>query len=59
MGLLELAIVAFIISLIAGAFGFTDIAAGAQTIAKVLFGIFLALAILLIILVALGIGIVA
>lgn len=59
MGLLELAIVAFIISLIAGAFGFTDIAEGAQTIAKVLFGIFLVLAILLLILVALGISIIA
>lgn len=59
MGLLELAIIAFIISLIAGALGFTDIAAGAQSIAKVLFGIFLAIAIVLILLVALGISLVA
>lgn len=58
MGLLELAILAFIISLIAGALGFSGISAGAKTIAKVLFGIFLALAILLVILVVLGISIV-
>lgn len=59
MGLLELAIIAFIISLVAGALGFTDIAAGAKAVAKVLFGIFLAIAIVLVILVALGISIVA
>lgn len=58
MGLLELAIVAFLFSLVAGAFGFTGIAEGAQAIAKVLFGIFLIIAIFLLVLVALGVSIV-
>jgi uncharacterized membrane protein YtjA (UPF0391 family) len=47
--MLKLAILFFVISLIAGVLGFTNIAAGARTIAKVLF--FIALAIFLIILV--------
>ena len=41
--MLKLAIVFFIISGIAGALGFTNIAAGAQKIAKVFFFIFLVL----------------
>jgi len=47
--MLKLAIIFFVISLIAGILGFTDIAKGARTIAKVFF--FIALAIFLIILV--------
>ncbi|MGE5791877.1 MAG: DUF1328 domain-containing protein, partial [Bacteroidota bacterium] len=43
------AIIFFVISLIAGFFGFTNVAAGARGIAKILF--FIALAIFLIILV--------
>jgi uncharacterized membrane protein YtjA (UPF0391 family) len=39
--MLKWAAIFFIIALIAAAFGFTDIAAGAATIARVLFGIFL------------------
>jgi uncharacterized membrane protein YtjA (UPF0391 family) len=46
---LKWAIIFFIISLVAGFFGFTSIASGTRTIAKVLF--FIALAIFLIILV--------
>jgi uncharacterized membrane protein YtjA (UPF0391 family) len=46
---LKWAIIFFIVSLVAGFFGFTNIASGARTIAKVLF--FIALAIFLIILV--------
>jgi uncharacterized membrane protein YtjA (UPF0391 family) len=56
MGLLELAIAAFVISLIAGALGFTGIARGSAKIAKIVFGIFLVIAIVLILLVVLGIG---
>jgi len=55
MGLLELAIGAFIISLIAGGLGFTGVARGAASIAKVTFGIFLAVAVILLILFALGV----
>lgn len=47
--MLKLAIIFFIISLIAGFFGFTNIAAGAKGIAKILF--FVALIIFLVVLV--------
>lgn len=47
--MLKLAIIFFIISVIAGFFGFTGVASGARRIAKILF--FIALAIFLIILV--------
>jgi uncharacterized membrane protein YtjA (UPF0391 family) len=47
--MLKWAIIFFLISLVAGFFGFTNVASGARTIAKVLF--FIALAIFLIILV--------
>lgn len=56
MGLLELAIMALVVALIAGALGFTNIAAGATAIAKLLFGVFLFIAILLFLAVLLGIG---
>jgi uncharacterized membrane protein YtjA (UPF0391 family) len=41
--MLKWAVTFFIISLVAGFLGFTDIAAGARTIAKVLFFIFFAI----------------
>lgn len=47
--MLKLALIFFIISLIAGFFGFTDMAAGAKGIAKFLF--YIAIAIFLIVLV--------
>lgn len=47
--MLKLAIIFFVISLVAGFFGFTGVASGARRIAKILF--FIALAIFLIILV--------
>ena len=47
--MLKLALLFFVISVIAGVLGFTNIASGARAIAKVLF--FIALAIFLIILV--------
>ena len=40
--MLKWAIIFFIVSLIAGFFGFTDVAAGAKTVSKVLFFIALA-----------------
>jgi uncharacterized membrane protein YtjA (UPF0391 family) len=48
-GMLKLALFFFVVSLIAGFFGFTGVASGTRTIAKVLF--FIALAIFLIVLV--------
>lgn len=56
MGLLELAIVALVISVLAGAFGFTGVAKGASSIAKIAFGIFLLTAIILFALIALGVS---
>lgn len=41
--MLKWALIFFLISIVAGVFGFTGIAAGSAVIAKVLFGIFLAL----------------
>lgn len=53
--LLTWAIIAFVVSIIAGALGFSGVARGAGRIAKWLFGIFLVLAIILV-LVAVLIG---
>ncbi len=47
--MIKWAIIFFVISLVAGVFGFTGIAAGSQSIAKVLF--YIALAIFLIVLI--------
>jgi len=47
--LLRWALIAFVISLIAGALGFSGIASGARSLAKILFGIFLAIAIVIVI----------
>ena len=48
--MLKWALIFLVISLIAGAFGFTGIARGAATIAKVLFGLFLILFLIFLIL---------
>jgi uncharacterized membrane protein YtjA (UPF0391 family) len=45
--MLKWAIIALVVSLIAGALGFSGVARGARTIALVLFGIFLAIAIVI------------
>jgi uncharacterized membrane protein YtjA (UPF0391 family) len=54
--MLEIAIGAFLISLIAGALGFTGIARTASAVAKVIFGIFLVIAVLLFLLVWAGVS---
>jgi uncharacterized membrane protein YtjA (UPF0391 family) len=58
MDLFTLATIALVISLIAGVFGFTGIANGAAAVAKVLFGIFLAIAVVVFLLVVLGVSLV-
>jgi uncharacterized membrane protein YtjA (UPF0391 family) len=50
MGLLRWALFFFIISLIAALFGFTGIATGSADIARILFFIFLAIVVVLVIL---------
>ena len=48
--MLKWAIIFLVVSLVAGALGFTGIASGAARIARILFGIFLAIFIVLLIL---------
>ena len=57
MDLLGWAIVALVVALVAGGLGFTGVARGAATIAKILFGVFLLIFIVLLILVVLGVSI--
>ncbi|MBW3625113.1 MAG: DUF1328 domain-containing protein [Armatimonadetes bacterium] len=56
--MIEIAIGALIISLIAGALGFTGVARGAATVAKWIFGFFLVIALILFLLFALGISLI-
>jgi uncharacterized membrane protein YtjA (UPF0391 family) len=53
--MLKWALIFLVVSLVAGALGFTGVASGAKSIAKVLFGLFL-LAFILLILLAWGAG---
>jgi uncharacterized membrane protein YtjA (UPF0391 family) len=57
MDLLGWALIAFIIAIIAGAFGFTGIAAGATSIRRILFGLFLVIAVGFLVLALLGVSI--
>jgi uncharacterized membrane protein YtjA (UPF0391 family) len=54
--MLKWAIIALVVSLIAGALGFTGVARGAATVAKVLFVVFLVIALLFFVLLILGVG---
>ena len=56
MSLLGWAVIALVVSLVAGGLGFSGVSQGAASIAKILFGIFLVIAILLFVFVILGIG---
>lgn len=56
--MLELAIGALVVSLIAGAFGFTGLSAGAASVAKLFFGLFLVIALALFVLFVLGVSLV-
>jgi uncharacterized membrane protein YtjA (UPF0391 family) len=57
--MLEAAIFFLVVALIAGVLGFTNIAAGAAAIAKVLFFIFIAIFLLLLILAFMGVAAIA
>ena len=56
MSLLWWAVIALVVSLVAGGLGFSGVSQGAASISKILFGIFLVIAILLFVFVILGIG---
>lgn len=55
--MLKWAIIFLVISLIAGAFGFTGLARGAATIAKALFGLFLILFLIFLVLALTAVGV--
>jgi uncharacterized membrane protein YtjA (UPF0391 family) len=57
MDLLGWALIAFIIAILAGAFGFTGVAAGAASVGRVLFGLFLVIAVVFLVLALLGVSI--
>jgi uncharacterized membrane protein YtjA (UPF0391 family) len=54
--MLKYAIIFAVVALVAGALGFGGVAAGAAGIAKVLFGLFLLLTVVFLVLAALGVG---
>ena len=59
MDLLQWALIAFVVAIIAGMFGFTGVASGAASIGRVLFGLFLVVAVIFLVLALLGVSILA
>jgi uncharacterized membrane protein YtjA (UPF0391 family) len=59
MDLLQWALIAFVVAIIAGLFGFTGVASGAASIGRVLFGLFLVVAVIFLVLALLGVSILA
>ena len=57
MDLLHWALIAFVVAIIAGMFGFTGVASGAASIGRVLFGLFLVVAVIFLVLALLGVSI--
>lgn len=49
MTLLKWALICFVVSLLAGGLGFTGIAAGAGSLARILFGLFMVVAIAIVV----------
>lgn len=57
MDLLQWALVAFVVAIIAGLFGFTGVAQGAASVGKTLFSMFLLIAVIFLVLALLGVSI--
>ena len=57
MDLLQWALIAFVVAIVAGLFGFTGVAEGAASIGRVLFGLFLVVAVIFLVLALLGVSI--
>ena len=57
MDLLQWALIAFVVAIVAGLFGFTGVAQGAASTGRVLFGLFLVVAIVFLVLALLGVSI--
>lgn len=59
MDLLQWALIAFVVAIVAGLFGFTGVASGAASAGRVLFGLFLVVAAVFLVLALLGVSILA
>ena len=57
MDLLQWALIAFVIAILAGLFGFTGVAHGAASVGRVLFGLFVIVAAVFLVLALLGVSI--
>ena len=57
MDLLQWALIAFVVAIVAALFGFTGVASGAASIGRVLFGLFLVVAVIFLVLALLGVSI--
>jgi uncharacterized membrane protein YtjA (UPF0391 family) len=57
MDLLQWALIAFVVAIVAGLFGFTGVAQGAASVGRVLFGLFLVIAVVFLVLALLGVSI--
>ena len=57
MDLLQWALIAFVVAIVAGLFGFTGVASGAASIGRVLFGLFLVVAVIFLVLALLRVSI--
>lgn len=55
MSLLIWALIAFVIAIIAGLFGFTGVAQGTASVGRLLFGLFLVVAVVFLVLALLGV----
>ncbi|HLO29222.1 MAG TPA: DUF1328 domain-containing protein [Anaerolineales bacterium] len=55
MDLLQWALIAFVVAIIAGLFGFTGVAQGTASVGRLLFGLFLMVAVVFLVLALLGI----
>lgn len=59
MDLLQWALIAFVVAVIAGLFGFTGVAQSEASVGKMLFGLFVVIAVVFLVLALLGISILA
>ncbi|HEX2995462.1 MAG TPA: DUF1328 domain-containing protein, partial [Anaerolineales bacterium] len=57
MDLLQWALIAFVVAIVAGMFGFTGVAQGAASMGRLLFGLFLVVAVVFLVLALLGVSI--
>ncbi len=57
MDLLQWALIAFVVAIVAGLFGFTGVAHDAASVGRVLFGLFLVVAAVFLVLALLGVSI--